>query len=61
MFNKLKRVFEDIGDKIEKEEAPKFYSETDKPKGQATIVQDEPLQDLFNEEYVEASERPLVD
>ena len=49
MFNKLKRVFEDLGEKIEKEEAPKFYGETDKPKGQATIVQDEPLQDLFNE------------
>lgn len=50
MFNKLKRVFEEIGERQEQEEAPKFYSETDKPKGQATIVQDEPLQDLFNEE-----------
>jgi hypothetical protein len=50
MLNKLKRVFEDIGERVETEQVPKFYSETDKPKGKATIVEDEPLQDLFNEE-----------
>jgi len=48
-MNLIERVFESVTKKIEKEEAPKFYSETDKPKGQATIVQDEPLQDLFEE------------
>lgn len=50
MLNKLKRVFEDIGERVENEEAPKFYSETDKPKGKATIVEDEPLQDFPTEQ-----------
>lgn len=47
MFERFKKVFEDIGDKQEKEEAPKFYSETDKPKGQAIIVETKPVTDYF--------------
>jgi hypothetical protein len=60
-MNLLEKVFEKVTGKIIEEEAPKFYSETDKPKGQATIVQDEPLSVFENEEYVTPSERPSFD
>jgi hypothetical protein len=49
-MNLLNKVFDSVTKKIEEEKVPKFYSETDKPKGKATIVEDEPLQDLFNED-----------
>ena len=45
MFERFKKVFDKMEEQIISEEAPKFHGETEaKPKGMATVVQDDPIE-----------------